>query len=143
MTPTASDPETLIVAEPPDRLDGASLESVAIMFVPGPESVLVASTVVVKALFVSPVTVKMPWERDPPSAPTPPVADWAPAKEISTVPKVPEEEAKPKLRGVDSAIEIGAAILALELAVTALARSPEIRKAVTARTEAAATILRL
>lgn len=62
MTPTASDAETLIVAAPPDRLDGAFLVSVAVMAVPGPVSELVAATVVVKALFVSPVTVKTPWE---------------------------------------------------------------------------------
>ena len=143
LAPTASDAETLIVAAPPDRLAGASLESVAIMFAPGPESVLVASTFVVKALFVSPVAVKMPWVGDPFSAPTPPVAVWTQVKDISTVPETPEEEAKPKLRAVDSTIETGTAIVALLFAVMASARSPDTRKAVTAKMEATTTILRL
>ena len=60
MIHTASDPETSIVAVPLVKLDGAFSESVAILSAPGPESVLVAATVVVKALFVSPVTAKMP-----------------------------------------------------------------------------------
>lgn len=86
LAPTASDEETLMVAEPAVRLDGTSLPRVAVIAVPGPVSELVASMVVVNALVPSPVTEKMPWEGEPPSAATPPVTARTPAVEMVTVP---------------------------------------------------------
>ena len=50
-----------VVIGAPRTLACASLPRVAVISAPGPDSVLVASMVVVNALAASPVTEKMPW----------------------------------------------------------------------------------
>ena len=98
-----------VVIGAPRTLACASLPRVAVISAPGPDSVLVASMVVVNALAASPVTGKMPWG-EPPKAPTPPVTPRTPAVEMVTVPKEPEAVTVPWSKAVVSAMVTGIAI---------------------------------